>query len=157
MASGISRIEGIDEALRAIDRAPEELLKLNTAAMRKAAQATLREVKGKLPARWRKLAGAKVSKAFDGHTLARVGLYNNGAGDRKSMDWFKAYWKNYGTLKRRDPSHRFDSPVKPAKPGRRNNEGQRAEHFFEQAMARADETFTQVYESEIDRTIEQII
>ena len=155
--AGYARIEGLDEALRAIDRSPAELLKLNQAAMRKAAQATLREVRGKLPSRWRKLAGAKVSKAWDGHTLARVGLYNTGDGDRKSMDWFKAYWKNYGTLKHRDPSHHFDTPVKAAKPGRRNNEGQRAEHFFEAAMSQADATFTEVFESEIDRTIEQIL
>lgn len=151
------KIEGMEEALRALDRSPEVLLKGTKSAMTTAARQTLRMVQGRMPERWRRLLRSKVGTGWDGHTTARLGLFNTGDGDAKSLDWFKAYWSNYGTLRRRDPMHHFDTPVRQRRPSRRNNTGQPAIHFFEAAMEGADNKFTEVFEAEIDKLTDSLI
>jgi len=137
MAGSIS-IEGLDDCLRCLDAAPANLVKMTRTAMRDASKATSRQIRQKTPARFRRLVRYKVFKGqVSGNLGALVGLFNKGKtnGSSQVADWFKAYWKNYGTLTRRDQSHHFQQPVKRRVRGRRNNIGQPAEKFFEDAIA----------------------
>lgn len=144
----VYKIEGLDDCIRAMDRAPENVVKITRISMREASKQTARMIRQRTPGRFRRLVGYKVTKGqLTGDTYALVGYFNKGkkkSSDREIPDWFKAYWKNYGTLSRRDASHQFVYGVKPhAK--RRNNVGQPAENFFEQAIDGWDNKFLSAF------------
>ena len=138
MAAAVMTIEGLADYLRTLDEAPKTLIKCVRKAMRKAGTELARDIKAGTPQPFRPLVKSKVVKARISRNLsAAVGLYKDRTGEAVP-EWFKAYWKNYGTLQRRDPAHRFDRPVKPdgttAARNRRNRMGQSHENFFEEAM-----------------------
>ena len=145
---GVSRIEGLDDCLRFCDKLPENVLRVTTTAMREASKKTARKIRQKTPQRFRRLVKYKVFKGqVTGNMNALIGLFNRrqkANGSNRIPDWFKAYWKNYGTLKHRDPSHKFDEPIK-KNARRRNNEGQPAENFFEGAIAGWEGPFMEAF------------
>ena len=108
------KIEGLDDCLRCMDAAPENAKKMTKKALREAAKVTRRQVKMKIPKRFQRLTGFKL-KTKNGRQSLWIGLFQR---DGKSIkgappkDWFKAYWKNYGTLKHRDPTHNFRDPIR---------------------------------------------
>ena len=121
------RIEGLDDCLRCLDKAPENVVKMVNTALRTASRKTAKGIRAKMPFTFGRLVRYKVFKGqITGDTNALVGLFNKGKRnvDDSSYipDWFKAYWMNYGTLKHRDQK-------------RRNNEGQLPQKFFEAAVA----------------------
>ena len=141
----VFKIEGIDECIKCMDAAPENVMKMTLNAMRDAGKQTARMIRQRTPGRFRRLVGYKVSKGqISGNTYALVGYFNKGkkkSSNSEISDWFKAYWKNYGTLARRDASHNFVTAVKRNVRGRRNQLGQPAELFFEQAIGGWDNEF----------------
>ena len=130
------RIEGLDDCLKALDRLPENALRMTEAALKEAAQPVAKRMRSKMPARFRKLIKAKVIKAerrLNGNSTAIIGAFKRRKQDEKEVnDWFKMYWQNYGTLSHRDPGHEFVFPIKKGK-RRRNNVGQDHLNFFESA------------------------
>jgi hypothetical protein len=90
-----------------------------------------------------------------GNIYARVGLYNTKAAtgkqpeSGKTFDWFKAYWANYGTMSRRDPSHQFEFKVKPKNKYRRQSVGQPAQRFFERSINGWEDVFVKSFEQEV--------
>lgn len=133
------RIEGLDDCLRCLDKAPENVVKMVNTALRTASRKTARGIRAKMPFTFGRLVRYKVFKGqITGDTNALVGLFNKGKrnGDDSSYipDWFKAYWMNYGTLKHRDQDHHFLYPIRGNRK-RRNNEGQLPQKFFEAAVA----------------------
>lgn len=141
----VYKIEGLDDCIKCMDQAPENVMKMTKAAMKEAGRQTARLIRSATPARWKRLVGSKVTKGqLTGDTYALVGYFNKGKkkGSNAGIpDWFKAYWKNYGTLTKRDQSHRFEYGVKAHSNGRRNNVGQPAENFFEAAIGGWDSKF----------------
>ena len=61
----------------------------------------------------------------------------------------KAYWKNYGTLSRRDKTHKFTEPIK--KPGRkrRNEVGQPHENFYDKAIQPAQAAYLRAFQDSV--------
>ena len=143
-------IEGIDDCLRCMDAAPANAVKMTQTALREASKKTARKIRQKTPQRFRRLVKYKVFKGqITMNTNALVGLFNKkqtNNGSDQVADWFKAYWKNYGTLTRRDPQHVFDRAVKRRVPRRRNNVGQPYENFFEGAIAGWEGPFMEAFE-----------
>ena len=143
-------IEGLDDCLRCMDAAPANALKMTQTALREASKKSARQIRQKTPQRFRRLVKYKVFKGqVTNNQNALVGLFNkkqtkNGSDD--VSDWFKAYWKNYGTITKRDQSHHFDSPVKRGTRSRRNNVGQSHENFFEAAIAGWEGPFMEAFE-----------
>lgn len=132
-------IEGLGDYLRTLEKAPDELLKAVRKAMRKAGNELARDIKPGIPPSFRNLVKCKVTKAMLSKNLSSaIGLYKGKVTGNDIPEWFKAYWKNYGTLARRDPAHRFDRPVKGdgtvAANRRRNKLGQFSEEFWEDAL-----------------------
>ena len=156
------KIEGLDDCLRCLDAAPDNVVKITKAAMREAAKKTTRSIRQRLPKQfWRRLVRYKMSKGqLTQNSYVLMGLFNKGKknadGGSYIPDWFKAYWQNYGTLKHRDPSHHFDFPEKGATRNRRNNEGQQATGEFEAAIAGWEEEFMQTFEDEMVKQQEKL-
>ena len=149
------RIEGLDDCLKVMDTAPDNVVKMTKAAMREAAKKTTRSIRQRLPKQfWRRLVRYKMSKGQltqDSYVL--MGLFNKGKknadGSSYIPDWFKAYWQNYGTLKHRDPSHHFDNPMKAGTKRRKNNEGQMPTGEYETAIAGWEGEFMATFEDEM--------
>ena len=156
------RIEGLEDCLKCMDKAPENVLKMTTASMREAAKKTTRTIRQRLPKQfWRRLVRYKMSKGQltqDSYVL--MGLFNKGRknadGSKYIPDWFKAYWANYGTLKHRDPSHDFDYPVKADTKRRKNDEGQMPTKEFEAAIAGWEGEFMQTFDEEMEKNQDKL-
>lgn len=157
MAEAI-RIEGVEDCLRMFDRFPEKMLQVEISAMRVAARETARHIRKGIPKRFRKLTKSKVYNKGK-NTYAMAGLYNKKeisgeqSGKDPVFDWFKAYWSNYGTLRRRDPSHAFQYKIKPKTAGnrRRQSVGQPAQKFFEKAIEGWQDVYVGALENEVKK------
>lgn len=143
-------IQGLDDCLRWMDKAPENCIKVSRAAMRDASRAVSKKMRQRTPKRWRRLVKFAVNKNANGTLAAWIGLFNGHQQqghqnkDAKAIDdWFKAYWANYGTLTHRDQSHTFKYGIKNKK--RRNNVGQRPINFFEAAANGAESEFVDAF------------
>lgn len=153
MATQRTYITGLDDALKCFDRAPDNLLKVVRTAMKEGGKAAAKEIRKVMPRRFKRLVSNKVVKgALSGDYSALVGAFNKAkSGTDEPDDWFKAYWKNYGTLTHRDRSHKFDYPIKKLGRKRRNEVGQRAENFYEPGIQPAQDAFLRAFEDSIKR------
>ena len=141
------KIEGLDDCLRCMDAAPGNVKKITKTALRDAAKVTRKQIKMATPRRFQRLSGFKL-KTINGEQSLWIGLFNKDGQMKKGApipDWFKAYWKNYGTLKHRDPSHKFSTPIRMNRK-KRNWEGQPHENFFEGAIAGWEGPFIHAFE-----------
>lgn len=144
------KIEGLDDCLRCLDKAPENVVKMVNTALRTASRKTAKGIRTKMPFTFGRLVRYKVFRGqITGATNALVGLFNKGKrnedGSSYIPDWFKAYWMNYGTLKHRDQGHHFQYPIRGDRK-RRNNEGQQPQKFFEAAIAGWEGPFMEAFE-----------
>lgn len=153
MATQRTYITGLDDALKCFDRAPDNLLKVVRTAMKEGGKAAAKEIRKVMPRRFKRLVSNKVVKgALSGDYSALVGAFNKAkSGTDEPDDWFKAYWKNYGTLTHRDRSHKFDYPIKKLGRKRRNEVGQRAENFYDPAIQPAQDAFLRAFEDSVKR------
>ena len=135
------RIEGVSDVLRMYDNAPKEMINHVKKAMRSACNVEKRNLKRSIPPNARSLVKSKVKGSSSGNVTARFGMFGTTRmeNDDEAMRWFHYYWKNYGTLQGRDPSHHFDNPIRhagtQAGKNRRNNVGQVHENFYEVAVS----------------------
>ena len=122
-------ITGLDDCLKCFDQAPKNLLKVVKKALKEGGKRAAKELRKAMPRRFKRLVSNKVVKGVaSGDYSALIGAFNRvKSGTNEPDDWFKAYWKNYGTLTKRDPNHKFDYPVKRLNRKRRNEVGQAAE------------------------------
>ena len=143
-------IENIDDCLRCFDQAPENMLKICKTAARKAASATAKNIRRNVPATFKRIVSYSVKQGqVTRKTNALIGLFNKKSkkrGRKEVSDWFKAYWKNYGTSKRRDTSHQFQYAIRHDRDAtKRNKEGQYPERFFEQAIKGWENIFVDAF------------
>lgn len=159
MATGV-RITGVEDCLRMFEKLPANILKIEVAAMRSASKASAKHIRKGIPKRWRRLVKYKIYGANvrrDGDTYALIGLYNRKEvaghqpeGKDPTFDWFKAYWANYGTLTKRDRSHKFKYPIK-KNVSRRNNKGQPPQNFFETAINGWEDIYIREFENSLKK------
>ena len=144
-------IDGLEDALRCFELAPKNMIKVVKAAMREGGKEAAKEIRKAMPRRFKRLVTHKVKKnRVTGNWDATVGAFNKVKGSGKERDdWFKAYWKNYGTLSRRDPGHKFDNPIKNLHKKRRNEVGQQAENFYDEAILPAKEAFFRAFSESV--------
>ena len=148
-------ITGLDDCLKCFDKAPSNLLKVVKQALRDGGKQAAKEIRKAMPRRFKRLVSCKVVKgSVSGDWSALVGAFNKiQSGTDEPSDWFKAYWKNYGTLTHRDKSHKFDYPIKPdhwaAAKRRRNNVGQPHENFYDGAIGPAQDAFLRAFQDSV--------
>lgn len=160
MARGV-RIEGVEDCLKMFENAPENALKVCRKGMRKGSAAVAKKIRAGVPKQWRKLVKYKVGKLPNGELWARAGLYGaklakGASDDDPAFKWFKAYWANYGTLSRRDPSHQFQYKIKPKSKYRRQSVGQPAQHFFEGSLSGWDDAFVAAFGAEVKKNEDEL-
>lgn len=154
------QVEGLDDCLKIFDRLPDNMLKMEKVAMRKASQAVTKSLRKGIPKRFRRLVKYKLHEDRQRNSYVLIGLYNRkevgghqpDQGDAV-FDWFKAYWANYGTLSRRDPSHNFKTKIKAKTAGnpRRQSVGQPAQRFFEKSIEGWQEVYLEAFEKEMEK------
>lgn len=150
-----THITGLDDALKCFDQAPKNLVKVVRQALKDGGRQAAKVIRQAMPRRFKRLVSSKVVKgAASGDYSALIGAFNKvKSGTSEPDDWMKAYWKNYGTLTRRDPGHKFDYPVKKdawfAARRRRNRVGQPHENFYDGAVAPARDTFVRAFQDSL--------
>lgn len=151
MGQARTYITGLDDCLKCFDQAPDNLLKLVKRALKEGGNEAAKEIRKAMPRRFKRLVGCKVVKGtISGDYSALVGAFNKAkGGTNEPADWFKVYWKNYGTLTRRSKDHKFDYPIKKLNHKRRNEIGQPAEMFYDPAIQPAQEAFLRKFEDYI--------
>ena len=161
------KIEGFDDCAKMFDLLPDNMVKMEKVAMRKASAAVSRMLRKGIPSRFKKLIKYKMHEDRRRNNYVLIGLYNrkeiagqqpadfkpDGSKNDPVFDWFKAYWKNYGTLSKRDPSHKFKFDIKPITKGnpRRQSVGQSPERFFEKALEGWQEVYLEAFEKEMEK------
>ena len=91
------QVEGLDDCLKMFDRLPDNMLKMEKVAMRKASQGVTKALRKGLPKRFRRLVKYKMHEDRQRNTYVLIGLYNRkevgghqpDQGDAV-FDWFKA-------------------------------------------------------------------
>ena len=151
-------ITGLDDALKCFDNAPGNLLKVVKTALKDGGKQAAKEVRKAMPRRFKRLVSCRVVKgSISGDWSALVGAFNRvKSGTSEPDDWFKAYWKNYGTLQRRDPNHKFDYPIKKLSRKRRNEVGQPRENFYDGAIDPAQKAFLRAFRESVKNQEEKL-
>lgn len=138
------RIEGLDDVMRMYNDAPDVMIKDARDASRQAAKGVAKELRALMPQKYRKLVSSSVQNMSDGTLSTWIGLYRR----REPELWYKAYWMNYGTLSKRDPSHQFTRPVRPNH-RRRNNVGQPPRNFYDGPASMVGDRFLEAFRREL--------
>ena len=163
------RIDGLEDTLRLFDKQPANAKSIAQQAMKDGAKAGAKYLRRALPGRWRALPKAKAGIDARNEIWCRFGMYNNkvfqghqpkayqGADAKTGVyDWFKFYWQNYGTLTRRDRSHKFVKPIKPNKI-RRNEVGQPHTNVYDRAVGAAMNEFEEAFYASIERNKNELL
>lgn len=152
------KIEGTKEACSFLAAYPRETRKIISKALRESVKPMTRRLYGYIPvARWKRLVKVKVKQSKSTSRLyAKVGMFDDGKATRGgASDWFQAYWLNYGTLRRRDPGHKFDYPPRGNKS--RNKQGIYQRNFYDYAMQGMDNDLTNRFLKSIEQQHERLI
>lgn len=167
------RIEGLEDTLRFFDKQPENAKRIVEKSMKAGAKAGAKDLKKQLPLRFRKLAKSKSGIDARNEIWCRFGLYNNqvsqghqpktyrdsgpdGQPKKGITDWFKFYWRNYGTLTYRDRTHKFVRGIR-KNVNRRNNVGQMATNEYDRAVVSAKRSFTEAFESAVMKNKDELL
>lgn len=165
MANARVRVEGVEQLTAALNKLQYgEADKAVKAAMTDAAKQAVKDLKVAMPKKMfkqlakykfkqgRKLKFITIGLADKKKTLPQVG-YPNTTGNNKRV-WSIAYWLNYGTLNRRDQSHKFTEPIKQRSVNSRR--GVRPQKFFESAMPTVEQTYVKAFESALENRTKDI-
>ena len=152
------KIEGTAEACRFLDAYPKECKKIILKALRDSVRPVTKSVRGAVPvARWRKLVRVKAKESRkSGRLYAVAGILDNMKVEKGTIrDWTKAYFMNYGTLRRRDPGHQFDSAPRGSKS--RNKMGQPHLNFYDKAVTGLDNDVTDRFLKSVEKQHERLL
>ena len=139
-------IEGTNEALKQLEEYPIKADKVVRDALRAAARPIAAQMRSQMPNKsFRKAVKVKIAEGKV-YSFANVGILR----PKKNWDiWNRAYWKNYGTLANRDPSHKFTMARK--RKSAHFKGGIKPRHFFEPALAGIESKFKTNLIQELDK------
>ena len=172
----MSKIEGTYEFTQFLKRYPLECNKIIRKALGASGRIVASSIRRMTPVpKWKRLVKSKVSMSREsGRLYVRAGYFGAKRGSAFKKDgfdsnweFFKAYWLNNGTLKRRDPDHEFTYPpgvlkVKYDKKGNikskpRNREGITPRNFYEKSVEGLEPKVERVFVRSIEKQHEQLI
>lgn len=142
----MTNITGVEEAERILKEYPFEAEKIVKKATRAAGNVMRRRIRAAMPkASFKKAVTLKIESKKT--ISAKAGLFGKARGSEIPV-FFKAYWLNYGTLRGRNPSHRFANGIK-----RRGNiaNGIRYRGFFEKGTANMTDELERAFIDSIDK------
>ena len=139
------KIEGGELALQTFKEFPIKADKVVKEAMRDASKVVVKDLKAKMPNKtFRKAVKSKIAEGAD-YTFANVGILRS---KKDNLTWFKAYWKNFGTLANRDVSHKFVYPRKHI--SSKFKGGIKPSHFFESAIVGEDQRWKKEFTKSLE-------
>lgn len=118
------KTEGVSDLIETLERLPAKVaIRPLRATLRKAAKPLEMEAKNNLPAKVSELKSVITTKNMRSFAGVKTGVYTKRAvvmlgneGRKVQYDaYYLLYWLNYGTLSRRDPTHKFQSVVRSRK------------------------------------------
>ena len=155
MADARVRVEGVEQLTAALNKLQHgEADKAVKAAMTDAAKQAVKDLKVAMPKKMfkqlakykfkqgRKLKFMTIGLSDKKKTLPQLG-YPNTKGNNKRV-WSIAYWLNYGTLNRRDNSHKFTQAIKQKSVNSRR--GVRPQNFFDAAEPTVEQTYAKAFQ-----------
>ena len=139
-------IEGAELALKEFEEFPIKADKVVKDAMREASRVVVKDMKAKIADKSAKKMNK--SKIADGAelTFANVGILRP-KGNR--MPWNYVYWRNYGTLQRRDLQHKFTYKRKAISAKWKG--GIKPRNFFDKALAGEDDVWKKKFEESLKK------
>ena len=155
------KIEGTKEACDFLAAYPRETKRIISNALRYAVSPVAKKVKGAVPGdfpQWKSLVRVKAKQSkLTGRIYAVAGMLDNGQATTPGgiSDWYKAYWYNYGTLQRRDPSHKYDRAPRGKKS--RNKLGQYPANYYDRAVEGMEADLTDRFLKSIERQHEKLL
>lgn len=153
------KIEGTKEACDFLAAYPRETKRIVSNALRYAVNPVAKKVKSAVPfPKWQSLVKVKAKESkLSGRVYAVAGMLDNGQATTQGgiHDWYKAYWYNYGTLQRRDPSHKYDRAPRGKKS--RNKLGQYPSNYYDKAVEGMDVDLTNRFLKSIERQHEKLL
>lgn len=148
------KVEGVEALTKALNQlAYGNADKAVKQAMIDAAKVAVKDLKVAMPKKMfrqlvkykfkqgRKLKFITIVLADRKKTLPQVG-YPNTKGNNKRV-WSIAYWLNYGTLNRRDRSHKFTEAIK--KRSLNSRRGVRPQNFFDRAVPQMEQIYVKAF------------
>lgn len=138
----MAKIEGTYEYTQFLLRYPLECNKIILKALRTSGRPLAAAIRRKAPiGKWRKLVKVKAGKSKKSERLYMTAGYSGKKRPAKTKytddpnwEWYKAYWKNNGTLRRRDTGHDFIYPIRQRSQRNRNQQGITPRNFYEEAV-----------------------
>lgn len=160
----MNMVQGVEEFTQACDKilyGPAD--KVVRQSMTAAAKKAVKTLQGQLPNRlyddllkYKFKQGVRLKFVnvglFDNRKTLKDYRYPDTKGNNKRL-FSIAYWLNYGTLNRRDPSHKFRERIK-AK-SRASRRGVHPQKFFERAQGGLDKAYISAFEEELNRRTEK--
>lgn len=149
-------VSGTMEAMKILEEYPNKINTATKKAMRAATKNVLVDMKSGAHKKFKPLVKAKFLKKEKNPTLM-FGFFGTKGGtssDNTIPTWFKAYWKNYGTLTKRHPGHSFEFARKRISKGWRG--GERPVLFYEKATEGKDEIILAKFAEELLKEAKKI-
>jgi len=103
------KLEGIEESLKILEAYPNKINSVVKKALKNAVDPTINEMKSFAHPKFRKIVKYKFMKGRN--PAIKFGFFGTKGETSEGENvptWFKAYWKNYGTLDRRFAGHKFE-------------------------------------------------
>jgi HK97 gp10 family phage protein len=147
---------GIDNLNEIFEKLPGKYAKKPVVAtLRKAANIFIRKLRANSPKKTGETKKAIRVKSGRGISIS-AGFFASGNRNPKEVTpFFKAYWKNYGTLSNRSLAHKF---VKQRKPATKNWKGGiRATGFVEESWEQTKDQVQQVIETDLKTETEKFL
>ena len=149
------RVEGVEQLEKALNQLIYgEADKAVKQAMTDAAKVAVKDLKASMPKKMFKQLAKYKFKQGRKHKFVMIGLadkkktlpqvgYPNTKGNNKTV-WSIAYWLNYGTLNRRDNSHKFTQAIKQKSVNSRR--GVRPQNFFDTAEPTVEQIYAKAFQ-----------
>lgn len=133
----VRHIDGVDDVIKIIENSPAAVYNMTKKSFRDAGKVGRKMIYSKAPKHFRKLVKYTIYDNQKENIVLGIGYLPKSKLNIGGISMYRvAYWHNYGTLTRRDPSHQFLNPIKKIK--RRNNIGQHHQNFFEAGTVGVD-------------------
>lgn len=109
------KLEGVDDALKTLKEYPNKINSVVKKSLKVAVTHTIQSMKSFAHPKFRKIVKYKLmSGRSPAIKFGFFGTKGETPAGGKVPVWFKAYWKNYGTLDSRFPGHAFERKRKQA-------------------------------------------
>lgn len=148
-------LSGVDEALSTLEQYPNKINSVVKKALKASVNPTIESMKSYAHPKFRKIVKYKLMRGRN--PLIKFGFFGKKGefpNGKNVPTWFKAYWKNYGTLDYRFSGHSFERKRKALTA--KWTGGVKPVLFFERSVAGHEEEIFNRFKESILQEVEKI-